>query len=307
MEKSNPIVQRSHKGVFTRLTLILAAVLVAGAAWFMLSVPKVSATSNLPIVTTYRVQGVSVDKYNPPKKTSKPPIIMVHGGAHGKWSWQNWATFFSKAGYEVHVLDWYNHGDSDRLPEQEFIKRSIVDVARDEIKTVAQHLNRKPILIGHSMGGLASAVYAEGAPVEKLVLLTPVMPSAVKPDPVPLPIDMSKPFPVFPYEQAKQLFFTALGDREARSAYAQLVPESPQAVLEATRWTVNVDVHAIKAPKLLFATELDVLTPAAPEERYAKMLGARYEFVPGIGHSDILLKDPEWRQAAQRTLNWLTR
>lgn len=307
MEEPNPIAPRSRKRLFVRLGLSLVAVLIAGATWFTLAAPKASASGNRPTVTTYRIKGVSVAKYSPAKRTKKPPIIMVHGGQHGKWAWQNWATFFSRAGYEVHALDWYNHGGSARLPEQEFIKRSIVDVAHSEIRTVVRHLDRKPILVGHSMGGLASAVYAAEAPIEKLVLLTPVMPSVVKPDPVPLPVDMTKPVPVFPYEQAKQLFFTTLSDREARRAYARLVPESPQAVWEATRWTVDVNLSAIKAQKLLFATELDPLTPAEPEERYAKMLGAEYKFVPGIGHSDILLKDPEWQRAAQHTLSWLNK
>lgn len=306
MEQPNQTEPRQPKRLPIGIGLTLALVVLAGTTWLVLSRSEAPETGKQPTVSTYQVDGVSVAKYSPAAKSTKPPVIMVHGGQHGKWAWKNWAAYFSEAGYEVHALDWYNHGDSAKLLEKEFIKRSIVDVARNEIKAVAGQLNRKPILVGHSMGGLAAAVYAEGAPVERLVLLTPVMPSVVKPDPIPLPIDMSKPSEVFPFEQAKQLFFTTLSDKDARSAYAQLVPESPQAVLEATRWTVDVDLGAIKVPKLLFATELDVLTPSGPEKRYAKLLGADYEFVPGIGHSDILLKDPQWRQAADRTLKWLS-
>jgi non-heme chloroperoxidase len=306
METSNQAAPQKRRPLLIGLALVLVVALVGVAIVYLLSRPE-NPQSNEPTVETYKVQGVSVDKYTPARKSNKPPIIMVHGGQHGKWAWRSWAIFFSKAGYEVHALDWYNHGDSDKLSGDQFIKRSIVDVAHNEIKAVASQLKRKPILMGHSMGGLAAAVYAETAPVEKLVLLTPVMPSVVQPDPVPLPIDMSKPFDVFPYEQAKQLFFTTLDDETAHQAYAKLVPESPQAVLEATRWTVDVDIDAIKVPKLLFATELDVLTPSAPEERYAQMLGAEYRFIPGIGHSDILLKNPQWRETAQYTLNWLNK
>jgi pimeloyl-ACP methyl ester carboxylesterase len=306
MGSSDQATRKKRRLLLISLAVALVAALLAVVAVCVLSRPE-SPSSSEPTVETYRIQGVSVDKYSPAKKTNKPPIIMVHGGQHGGWAWKNWATFFSGAGYEVYALDWYNHGNSRKLPEQQFIKRSIVDVAHNEIKIVAGQLNRKPILIGHSMGGLAAAVYAEGAPVEKLVLLTPVMPSVVKADPVPLPIDMSKPFAVFPYGQAKQLFFTTLDDEAAHRAYAQLVPESPQAVLEATQWTVDVDLSAIRVPKLLFATELDPLTPAGPEERYAEMLGADYRFIRGIGHSDILLKDPQWRKAAQYTSEWLNK
>ncbi len=222
---NQPDQPRSRKRLLAGLCVSVIVVLLAIMAWLMVYKPQSpSQTTNKPTVETYRIEGVSVAKYSPATKTDKPPVIMVHGGEHGKWAWQNWATFFSEAGYEVHALDWYNHGDSDKLPEDQFIKRSIVDVARREIKAVAGQLKQKPILIGHSMGGLASAVYAEGAPVDKLVLLTPVMPAAVKPDPVPLPIDMTKPVGVFPYGQTKQLFFTTLDDVTAHQAYDKLVP-----------------------------------------------------------------------------------
>ena len=305
MNKHMSTALNSGRRLLSKLSLVLMAILVSGGAGLVLS-PTASAASGHSKTTTYRIKGVSVINYSPAKKTKKSPIIMIHGGEHGKWAWENWASYFSRAGYDVYAFDWYNHGDSVNLPQQEFIKRSLVDVAHHELKTVIQHVGRKPILVGHSMGGLVAAVYASEAPVEKLVLLTPVMPAIVKPDPVPLPVDMTKPYPVIPYEQAKQLFFATLSDKEARRAYAQLVPESPQAVLESTQWTVDVNLKAIKAPKLLFATEFDILTPAVSEEKYAKMLGAEYKFMPGIGHSDILLKSPDWHKAAHYTLDWLT-
>lgn len=253
----------------------------------------------------YKLNGISVTKYSADKQ-DKPPIIMVHGGDHGSWGWEQWATFFQDAGYEVHVLDWYNHGDSQKLPEGEFAHRTISDVAHKEIKAVAESLRRLPILIGHSMGGLASAVYASEAPVERLILVAPVMPANAHPDPIPLPVDATRPFPVFPYEQAKQLFFTKSSDDDAKRYYKLLVPESSEAVLEATQWTVDIDnIDSIKAPVLVLATEFDQLIPLEPLKRYADQLHAKFVLIPGIGHSDILLKEPEWRTAAEETLEWL--
>lgn len=253
----------------------------------------------------YRIQGVAVDKYSAGDQSDKPPIIMVHGGDHAAWTWEKWADFFCKAGYEVHALSWYNHGDSDSLPEEEFIKRSITDVADRELRIVAENLDRTPIIIGHSMGGLAAAVYATSAPVEKLVLVTPVMPAAVKADPVPLPVDYTKPFPVMPYEQSKQFFFTTLDDEEAKKYYQLLVPESSQAVHEATQWSVALDATLLTVPTMLLSVELDQLVPPEPLRRYAEMIGAEYLEMKGIGHSDILLKEPDWREAASKVLDWL--
>ena len=131
----------------------------------------------------YSIEGVAVDKYAQGGATGKPPIVVVHGGEHGSWVWEKWANFFCQAGYQVHALNWYNHGNSDRLPEAEFIKRSITDIADKELSIVVKNLAMTPIVIGHSMGGLASAVYASTGRVERLVLVTPAMPVAAKADP----------------------------------------------------------------------------------------------------------------------------
>lgn len=257
-------------------------------------------------VSSYRVKGVSVKKYMPVGAARRPPVVMVHGGAHGGWVWDVMATYLSERGWECHALDWYNHGDSAKLPENELIERSIADVAHQEIRHVVDGLRDEPILLGHSMGGLAALAYAEKAPAAGLVLLTPVMPASVNPDPIPLQIDHTRLFGPFPPEVAKRLFFTALDGAIADRYQGLLVPESPQAVLEATQWTVGIDLGAIRAQALVFAAELDLLVPPVAVERMARMMGARYELVPGIGHSDILLKDPEWRQVAKSINAWLS-
>jgi pimeloyl-ACP methyl ester carboxylesterase len=256
-------------------------------------------------VTSYQVEGVSVKRYEPVDATRRPPIVMVHGGAHGAWVWDVMATHLSERSWECHALNWYNHGDSAKLPENEFIKRSIVDVARQEIRHVVDGLQHEPILFGHSMGGLASLAYAEKASVGRLVLLTPVMPSSVNPDQIPLQVDLARPFPPFSPEVAKRLFFTTLDDAAADHYHGLLVHESPQAVFEATRWTVSLDLSAIQSPAFVLAAEFDVLAPPVAVERMSRMMGARYELVPGIGHSDILLKHPEWQRVAESIDTWL--
>jgi pimeloyl-ACP methyl ester carboxylesterase len=254
---------------------------------------------------SYKTNGVSVDKYTPSEASTKPPIVMVHGGEHGSWGWALWADYFCKAGYEVHALNWYNHGDSDTLPESEFIKRSITDVAHKEISYVIDGLSRTPILIGHSMGGLASAAYATNHQLQKLVLVTPVLPKVVGADAIPLPVDATQPFPVLPFAQSKEFFFTTVDEADARSYYAKLVPESSQAVIEATKWTVDLDPQAITTPVLVLGTEFDRLIPNEPLRHYAELLHAKYVHFDGIGHSDILLKDPQWLEAATKVKDWL--
>jgi pimeloyl-ACP methyl ester carboxylesterase len=157
------------------------------------------------------------------------------------------------------------------------------------------------------MGAMAGLVYAASNPVERLVLLTPVVPSTVGADPVELEVDLTKPFGPVPYDLAKLLFYPTLDEDLARRYYDLLEPESPWAVWQATRWTIDVDLEAVTAPTLVFATELDPLTPPAAVARLAELMGAPYDLIPAIGHSEILLKQPESIAVAERIRGWLDR
>jgi pimeloyl-ACP methyl ester carboxylesterase len=256
-------------------------------------------------VERYEVDGVAVRHY-PQRGADRPPLVLVHGGAHGSWCWENYAGQWHEAGWEVHALDWLNHGDSAPLPDGEFLARSIVDVARREITSVVSQVGRTPVLVGHSMGGLASLAYASTAPVERLVLIAPVVPACIGADPIELPVDLATPFGPVPHEVARQIFYTTLDEDAARRCQARLVGESPVAVWEATRWTVDLDPAAVTAPTLVLGAELDVLTPATAVRALAEVMRADYEQAPGIGHCDILLKEPDWRRAAECIRDWLT-
>ena len=41
--------------------------------------------------------------------------------------------------------------------------------------------------------------------------------------------------------------------------------------------------------------------------RLAELMGARHELIPAIGHSEILLKQPESIAVAERIRDWLDR
>ena len=111
---------------------------------------------------------------------------------------------------------------------------------------------------------------------------------------------------MLPYEQAKQFFFTTLNDEDAKKYYQLLVPESAQAVHEATQWTVALDTTMITIPTIVIRpAQLDQLVPVEPLKRYAGLIGAEYFQMNGIGHCDVLLKEPSWREAADHVLTWL--
>jgi pimeloyl-ACP methyl ester carboxylesterase len=235
-----------------------------------------------------------------------PVILFVHGGLHGSWCWADVQGWFADRGWRTAALDWFQHGDSDRLPEAEFVRRSLTDVST-EITTVLDALDAdRPVLVGHSMGGLAvlhHAARSASRPPAALALLTPVVPQQFGAAPVELPVDLSAPWGPPPPEVARQLFYSAVDDRTAQAHYERLVPESPQAVWDATRWTVPVDVSAIGAPAYVVAAEHDRLVPPEYVRALATGMDGEFRFLPGQGHGVTL--DPVWRDVAAGVETWL--
>jgi non-heme chloroperoxidase len=254
-------------------------------------------------VDRYQLDGVAVDHYRPATPNGRPPVVLVHGGAHGAWTWALPAAHLATRGWDCHVFDWFDHGSSTAQPANAFVSRSIVDVLR-EIRIVSAPLGEFH-LVGHSMGGLAALHAATVLTPASLVLVTPVVPAEVGAPEIPVPVDLTQPFAVPPFEVAKGMFFPTMTDEEARRYHALLTPESSRAVYEATRWTVSVDLAKVTAPTMVIGAGADTLTPPAAVRGLATLLGCRYVEHPDVGHSDVLLKTGGWQPVATDIERWL--
>lgn len=256
-------------------------------------------------VRRYTTWGVSVRYFRPRRDMGNPPVVLVHGGTHGGWSLEAYAWYLARNGFEVHALDWYNHGESAQLPDGVFVDRSIEDVAAMEIEHVVDGLSEDPILVGHSMGGLAAQAFASRRPVARLALLASGLPVQVQAVETLLPVDsFTEPFDPPPFELARQMFFTTMTDEQAHTLYDLLVPESPRAVWEVTRNTLWGDFD-VATETLVLAAEKDAIFAPADEQRLAELLSAEYGEIAGVGHTDLLIKDGAWRAGAEALKEWL--
>lgn len=266
------------------------------------------ARAERPVVEVARdeVEGVALVRHEPSPRNGGATLVFVHGGCHGAWAWEGMQQWFAERGWGSIALDWYSHGASRRLPEQEWLRRGIADVEQ-EIALACGAVGGPCVVIGHSMGGLAAQVYASRRPssLAGLVLLAPVVPHGFADAPVDVPHDHDVPWGPPPPEMARHLFYSGVDDATAAQHYARLQAESPQAVHEATRWSVEVDVGAIEVPTLTIAAEHDALVPAAYVRALADGLGATHLEIPDAGHGVQL--DPGWPALAEQVRDWLTR
>lgn len=102
-------------------------------------------------------------------------ILMMHGGAQTRHSWNRAARRLATEGYRVTTMDARGHGDSDWAPDGNYdIHRMVDDL---ELIVAARFGARLPILVGASLGGL-TGLLALGLkkPVARALVLVDVTP-----------------------------------------------------------------------------------------------------------------------------------
>jgi pimeloyl-ACP methyl ester carboxylesterase len=263
----------------------------------------------------YRIDpGVEVAKYQKPSADpAKPPVVLVHGGGGDYRAWRTLAPELAATGRTVYAFSWLNHGGSARLPVEQFVARSILDVARVELPHVVSHalagtIHTRVDLIGRSMGGAVALGFSASNPdtINKLVVMQPVVPSQFAPAVIPIPVDPFQPTTPGDAAQQRALFYPTLSEDEAFGAYLAFNAESPLAIWEATRWTLDIPVERITAPTLVIASDpaLDLITPPSSIRALADGMGdrARFEEFLGIGHGEILYV----REHLERLMSLLT-
>ncbi len=101
----------------------------------------------------------------------KDSILCVHGAMLSSWSFKKFMKYFSKKDYDVWALDLRGHGKSEDI--KDYSSFHMKDYLKD-IDYAVNKIGKKVILVGHSMGGLLSILYAHKHPenVKKLVLIS---------------------------------------------------------------------------------------------------------------------------------------
>ncbi|ORV89328.1 alpha/beta hydrolase [Mycobacterium interjectum] len=117
-----------------------------------------------------------IDK-GPAGDSQKPPLLFVHGAWHGAWCWdEHFLDFFAKRGYRSVAVSLRGHGKSPAPGSMRWC--SMADFV-DDVASVADGLPRRPVVIGHSMGGFVVQKYLETHDAPAAALLASVPPSGI--------------------------------------------------------------------------------------------------------------------------------
>lgn len=105
-----------------------------------------------------------------------PPAVLLHGGGQTRHAWKRTAAALAQHGLHALTVDQRGHGDSDWSPDANYrFGRYASDVT-----ALAGQLASPPILIGASLGGMASIIAAGEAaqPIARALVLVDIAPGA---------------------------------------------------------------------------------------------------------------------------------
>jgi non-heme chloroperoxidase len=261
--------------------------------------------------------------------TGRTPVVFIHGLWLLPSSWDRWATVFEEAGYAPLTPGW---PDDPRTVEEAnanprvFAGKTVGQVA-DHFDEVLGGLERKPVIVGHSFGGLITQILAGRGLAEVAVAVDPapfrgvlpLPPAALRVALVALRNPANRGRAVkLTYEEFRFGFANAVSEQEARELYETYAVPAPGAPLfqaamaNVNPWTeVKVDTaNPARGPLLITSGEHDhAVPPAMCKAAYKKQSRnagvTELAEIPGRGHS--LPIDGGWREVADIALAFAQR
>ena len=250
--------------------------------------------------------------HRPAQRTHTTPLLFIHVAWHGAWCWENFLPYFAACGFEVHALSLRGHGSS---AGREHIRWHSVNEYVADVDQVVNHLPKKPVLIGHSLGGYVTQKYLEthDAPAGVLLASLPVTgmfgmlsrfliryPKTTLPA---LLLFNSWYFVAHP-ATAKACFFSDdYPQADYLKQYARIQTESFRIGLEATFFKLPRP-RKVKTPLLVLSAENDRVFSIPEQKATARAYHTEAIIFPNMAHDMMLEKD--WQTVADRIMAWLT-
>lgn len=264
----------------------------------------------------------------PNNKTSPAPdtVVFVHGLWLTALSWEHWAERYARRGFKVVARSWPGmEGDIEALRRDPSAIAGLgVTEIVDHYEGIIRQLERPPVIIGHSFGGLvtqmlvdrglgASAVAISPAPVKGIFILPFSTLKAAYPA-LKNPFDTHRAVPLT-LEQFHYGFTNHLTEEESEPIYARYAVPGPNHVLFQASFA-NFNPHAAttvdfhnddRAPLLLIGNGRDHTVPASvvkANHNLYRHSTAVTEYTEYPDRTHWTLGQDGWEGVADYALDW---
>jgi pimeloyl-ACP methyl ester carboxylesterase len=235
-----------------------------------------------------------------PASPSKPPLLFVHGYLATARVFDHFIEYFCQRGHACVAVNLRGRDGSLNGTD---LGRASMDDFVDDAARAARTLGR-PVVVGHSMGGLIAQKLAERGDARAAVLMSPAPPRGITVFTFELLrrqwrylLDILRSRPVVARaEDFIPLVLNHIPREKQRDVFAQFVPDSGRAARDMLTGSVRVDERQVTCPVFTVASEDDHFIPLATVQRIAKKYGSPLYVAAGHGH--LVMQEPGWEKIA---------
>jgi pimeloyl-ACP methyl ester carboxylesterase len=244
-----------------------------------------------------------------PVAPTRAPVLLIPGMFAGAWYFADWQRALAARGHPAWALDLRGHHGSRPVAAP---GRVSVSEYVDDALEAARHLGR-PIVLGHSMGGLIGQKVAEAGAAQALVLVSSAPPAGIPAVGAAAALRMMRYLPAMLLSQPlvprradlDAIVFNRTPEAERDAVFARYVPESGRAARELAFGSAAtaVDPRRVTCPVLVVAGGSDRFVPPRVARRLARRYRAAHREFPGMGH--VLVSEPGWEAVVEYVGEWL--
>lgn len=257
--------------------------------------------------------------------SKKQTVMLISGAFVTSDGWGEWKKYFEAKGYNVIVPEWpYKSGAVEGLRTK---YKDTMTLEYDLKKVVDYHaalidkLPEKPILVGHSFGGLivqlllqrdkgAMGIAYHSVPAKGVFVFKY---SFIKSLWGPLGPFRSKKNPfLMSFSQWQYAFTNGMPETEQKAFYDKLVvPESRKVLRAALKKQGKINFRKSHAPLLFVSGSTDNIIPASLNKknykRYVKRQpkGSVTDYKEFEGRNHLAMSQPTWKEDADYILEWI--
>ena len=253
--------------------------------------------------------------------TEAPTLVLIHGMWMTPRSWDSWVDHYADRGYKAIAPGWPGVKDPEETRDDPSALRGLgVRPIVDHYERIIRELDRPPIIVGHSFGGLATqlllsrglgaaGVVIGTAPPNGILVLPPSTLRAAWPA-LKNPLNRNGLAGLSP-AQFHYRFTNTLSRQESDAIYReQYIPGTNRAFFDAvlSKAAAGVDWRNPKrAPLLLIAGAADHISPVSLNRTILKLhrqSPAAVELEEYVGRPHYMAGMDGWEELADLALNW---
>lgn len=267
----------------------------------------------------------AIGQENPLNKIHSKTIVFITGAFVSHTGWEEWQKYFESKGYKTIAPAWpFKDGTAAELRARQPNDTSLARLRMNEVveyyADIIKKCPEKPIVIGHSFGGLVAQIMVNRGIVEAGIAIHPAPTKGVLPYEIGFLRGGGKALGLFTSKKKTYLmsfkkwqyaFTNGMSLEDQRAAYnANTIPESKTVVRDGLSNAAKVDYKKPHPPLLITSGDKDHIIPAHLNKRNFrkyKPSGSILEYKEFIGRNHYVLGLPTWKEDADYIIEWINK